>query len=153
MKDKFLYLEQFMTALEDLDKEDIYRATYVLCYYGLYREFPEDATAVDKMYVKANAKLFDGQDAYAVKQAERGKKGGRPSDTTDERIEEVILELYDELGKIPSEKAVLDRLGGTAAIRHRSAWKNRDAICAKHASISAQNDENNTQNAHNIFNF
>ena len=80
MKDKFLYLEQFMTALEDLDKEDIYRATYVLCYYGLYREFPEDATAVDKMYVKANAKLFDGQDAYAVKQAERGKKGGRQSE-------------------------------------------------------------------------
>ena len=51
MKDKFLYLEQFMTALEDLDKEYIYRATYVLCYYGLYREFPEEATAIDKMYV------------------------------------------------------------------------------------------------------
>ena len=160
MKDKFLYLEQFMTALEDLDKEDIYRATYVLCYYGLYRDFPEDATAVDKMYVKANAKLFDGQDAYAVKQAERGKKGGRPSDTTDERIEQVILELYDELGKIPSEKAVLDRLGGTAAIRHRNAWKNREILCAKREkSFSqcekglSQNDEINTHSSQSIFNF
>ena len=160
MKDKFLYLEQFMTALEDLDKEDIYRATYVLCYYGLYREFPEDATAVDKMYVKANAKLFDGQDAYAVKQAERGKKGGRPSDTTDEHIEQDILELYDEIGKIPSEKAVLDRLGGTAAIRHRNAWKNREILCAKREkSFSqcekglSQNDEINTHSSQSIFNF
>ena len=160
MKDKFLYLEQFMTALEDLDKEDIYRATYVLCYYGLYREFPEEATAIDKMYVKANAKLFDGQDAYAVKQAERGKKGGRPSDLSDERIEEAILELYDELGKIPSEKAVLDRLGGAAAIRHRNAWKNREAICAKREkSLSqcekglSQNNEDNAHSSHNLFNF
>ena len=153
MKDKFLYLEQFMTALEDLDKEDMYRATYVLCYYGLYREFPEDATAVDKMYVKANAKLFDGQDAYAVKQAERGKKGGRPSELTDEQLEQTIISLYEENGKVPTERAILDRLGGTAAIRHRNAWKNRDAICAKHASISAQNDENNTQKTHNTFNF
>lgn len=150
MKDKFLYLEQFMTALEDLDKEDIYRATYVLCYYGLYREFPEEATAVDKMYVKANAKLFDGQDAYAVKQAERGKKGGRPSELTDEQLEQTIISLYEENGRVPTERAILDRLGGTAAIRHRNAWKNRDAICAKHASISAQN---NTQKTHNTFNF
>lgn len=160
MKDKFLYLEQFMTALEDLDKEDMYRATYVLCYYGLYREFPEEATAIDKMYVKANAKLFDGQDAYAVKQAERGKKGGRPSDLSDERIEEAILELYNELGKIPSEKAVLDRLGGTAAIRHRNAWKNREKICAKcEKSFSqcekglSQSDEVNTHLSQNMFNF
>ena len=123
MKDKFLYLEQFMTALEDLDKEDMYRATYVLCYYGLYREFPEEATAVDKMYVKANAKLFDGQDAYAEKQAERGKKGGRPGELTDDQIKEAILSLYDITGKVPTERAVLDRLGGTAAIRHRSVWK------------------------------
>lgn len=153
MKDKFLYLEQFMTALEDLDKEDMYRATYVLCYYGLYREFPEEATAVDKMYVKANAKLFDGQDAYVVKQAERGKKGGRPSDLSDERIEEVILELYNELGKIPSEKAVLDRLGGTAAIRHRNAWKNREAICAKCEKGLSQSEEVNTHSAQSLFNF
>lgn len=153
MKDKFLYLEQFMTALEDLDKEDMYRATYVLCYYGLYREFPEEATAVDKMYVKANAKLFDGQDAYAVKQAERGKKGGRPSELTDEQLEQTIISLYEENGRVPTERAILDRLGGTAAIRHRNAWKNRDAICAKHASISAQNDENSTQKTHNTFNF
>lgn len=160
MKDKFLYLEQFMTALEDLDKEDMYRATYVLCYYGLYREFPEEATAIDKMYVKANAKLFDGQDAYAIKQAGKGKKGGRPTDLSDEQIEKAISELYVELGKIPSEKAVLDRLGSTAAIRHRNAWKNREAICEKcEKGLSqcekglSQNDEDNTHSSHNLFNF
>ena len=150
---KFLYLEQFMTALEDLDADDKYRATYVLCYYGLYREFPEEATAIDKMYVKANAKLFEGQDAYAVKQADRGKKGGRPSDVTDDRIEEAILELYNELGKIPSEKAVLDRLGGVAAIRHRNAWKNREAICAKCEKGLSQSEEVNAHSSQSLFNF
>lgn len=149
MNNKFLYLEQFITALEDLDKEDMYRATYVLCYYGLYREFPEEATAFDKMYVKANAKLFDGQDAYSAKQAERGKKGGRPSELTDEQIEGAIISLYEETGKVPGERAVLDRLGGTAAIRHRNAWKNREKICAECVNISAQNDEV----THNFFNF
>ena len=153
MKDKFLYLEQFMTALEDLDKEDMYRATYVLCYYGLYREFPEEATAVDKMYVKANAKLFDGQDAYAVKQAERGKKGGRPSELTDEQLEQTIISLYEENGRVPTERAILDRLGGTAAIRHRNAWKNREAICAKCEKGLSQSEEVNTHSAQNLFNF
>ena len=149
MNNKFLYLEQFITALEDLDKEDMYRATYVLCYYGLYREFPEEATAFDKMYVKANAKLFDGQDAYSAKQAERGKKGGRPSELTDEQIEGAIISLYEETGKVPGERAVLDRLGGTAAIRHRNAWKNREKICAECVNISAQKEEV----THNFFNF
>ena len=154
MKDKFLYLEQFMTALEDQDKEDIYRATYVLCYYGLYREFPEEATAIDKMYVKANAKLFDGQDAYVAKQAERGKKGGRPGELTDDQIKEAILSLYDITGKAPTERAVLDRLGGTAAIRHRSVWIEREKICAE---LDSHNNTQSTQmcetETHNVFNF
>ena len=157
MKDKFLYLEQFMTALEDLDKEDMYRATYVLCYYGLYREFPEEATAIDKMYVKANAKLFEGQDAYAAKQADRGKKGGRPGELTDDQIKEAIISLYDITGKVPTERAVLEQLGGTAAIRHRNVWKEREKICAElnthNNTQSMQMCETETHNTHNMFNF
>lgn len=128
MKDKFLYLEQFMTALEDLDADDKYRATYVLCYYGLYREFPEEATAVDKMYVKANAKLFEGQDAYAEKQAERGKQGGRPTKVTDEIIIEEIKKMKEENLVITSE-ALGKRVGmSAAAIRKRDPWKDKDKI-------------------------
>lgn len=153
MKDKFLYLEQFMTALEDLDADDKYRATYVLCYYGLYREFPEEATAVDKMYVKANAKLFEGQDAYAAKQAERGRKTGRSGEFTDEQIENALTTLYDELGKIPTEKAVLAHLGGTSALRNRDVWKNREKICLEHKQTQT-NIETNVPNISNtMFNF
>lgn len=153
MKDKFLYLEQFMTALEDLDADDKYRATYVLCYYGLYREFPEEATAVDKMYVKANAKLFEGQDAYVEKQIERGKKGGRSGEFTDEQIENALITLYNELGRIPTEKAVLAHLGGISAIRNRDVWKNREKICLEHKQTQT-NIETNVPNISNtMFNF
>lgn len=154
---KFLYLEQFMTALEDLDKEDMYRATYVLCYYGLYREFPEEATAIDKMYVKANAKLFEGQDAYAAKQAERGRKTGRSGEFTDEQIENALITLYNELGKIPTEKAVLAHLGGTSALRNRDVWKNREKICLEYKTNtnkhSEQMLETETNKTNNMFNF
>lgn len=154
---KFLYLEQFMTALEDLDKEDMYRATYVLCYYGLHREFPEDATAVDKMYVKANAKLFEGQDAYVAKQIERGKKTGRSGEFTDEQIENALITLYNELGRIPTEKAVLAHLGGTSALRNRDVWKNREKICLEHKTNtnkhSEQMFETETNKTNNMFNF
>lgn len=154
---KFLYLEQFMTALEDLDKEDMYRATYVLCYYGLYREFPEEATAIDKMYVKANAKLFEGQDAYAAKQAERGRKTGRSGEFTDEQIENALITLYNELGKIPTEKAVLAHLGGTSALRNRDVWKNREKICLEYKTNtnkhSEQMFETETNKTNNMFNF
>lgn len=157
MKDKFLYLEQFMTALEDLDKEDMYRATYVLCYYGLYREFPEEATAIDKMYVKANAKLFDGQDAYTAKQAGRGKKGGRTREFTDEQIEEALITLYNKAGRIPTEKAVLEHLGGTSALRNRDVWKNREKICLEHKTNTNEHSEQmlktQTNISHNLFDF
>lgn len=153
MKDKFLYLEQFMTALEDLEEEDKYRATYVLCYYGLYREFPEEATAIDKMYVKANAKLFDGQDAYVAKQIERGKKGGRSGEFTDEQIENALITLYNELGRIPTEKAVITHLGGTSAIRNRDVWKNREKICLEHKQTQTNIETNVSNISNTMFNF
>lgn len=113
MKEKFLYLKQFMTALEDLEPEDRYRATYVLCYWGLYREFPQEATAIDKMYVKTNAKLFEGQDAFVQGQKEKGNKGGRPSAITDEQILEAYKALMDQKGgEEPTEKEVIDYCGG-----------------------------------------
>lgn len=150
---KFLYLEQFMTALEDLDADDKYRATYVLCYYGLYRDFPEEATAIDKMYVKANAKLFEGQDAYAAKQAERGKKTGRSGEFTDEQIENALITLYNELGKIPTEKAVLAHLGGTSALRNRDVWKNREKICLEQKQTQTNIETNVSNISNTMFNF
>lgn len=150
---KFLYLEQFMTALEDLDADDKYRATYVLCYYGLYRDFPEEATAIDKMYVKANAKLFEGQDAYAAKQAERGKKTGRSGEFTDEQIENALITLYNELGRIPTEKAVLAHLGGTSALRNRDVWKNREKICLEQKQTQTNIETNVSNISNTMFNF
>lgn len=149
MKDKFLYLEQFMTALEDLEEEDKYRATYVLCYYGLYREFPEEATAVDKMYVKANSKLFDGQDAYIEKQTERGKQGGRPTKVTDEVIIEEIKKMKEE-GLIITSDALGKRVGmSAAAIRKRDPWKDKDKIILEETGP----DQNDIKASISAFNF
>jgi hypothetical protein len=128
MRDKFLYLEQFLTALEDLEPEDRYRATYVLCYWGLYREFPPEATGVDKMYVKTNAKLFEGQDSYVAAQKEKGTKGGRPSEVTDEQIWGAYKELYEKKnGGYPTEQEVIAYLGANVKrIATRNAWKTRN---------------------------
>lgn len=148
MRDKFLYLEQFMTALEDLEQEDMYRATYVLCYYGLYREFPPEATAVDKMYVKANAKLFEGQDNYVAAQKEKGVKGGRPSAITDEQIWGAYRELYEKNGAYPTEKEVIAYLGADVKrIATRSAWKNRNEhLYESMKQVSYKDNELHTNN-------
>ena len=149
MRDKFLYLEQFMTALEDLEQEDMYRATYVLCYYGLYREFPPEATAVDKMYVKANAKLFEGQDNYVAAQKEKGVKGGRPSAITDEQIWGAYRELYEKNGAYPTEKEVIAYLGADVKrIATRSAWKNRNEhLYESMKQVSYKDNELHTNNS------
>ena len=148
MRDKFLYLEQFMTALEDLEQEDMDRATYVLCYYGLYREFPPEATAVDKMYVKANAKLFEGQDNYVAAQKEKGVKGGRPSAITDEQIWGAYRELYEKNGAYPTEKEVIAHLGADVKrIATRSAWKNRNEhLYESMKQVSYKDNELHTNN-------
>lgn len=127
MKDSFLYLRQFITALEDLEPEDRYRATYVLCYYSLNKEFPPEATAIDKMYVKTNMRLLEGQDIYLQKQSERGLKGGRPSTVTDEEIWAAYNTLYEQNGGYPSEQEVINYLGvGLKRIATRKAWKERN---------------------------
>lgn len=127
MRDSFTYLKQFLTALEDLEPEDRYRATYVLCYYGLHREFPEEATAVDKMFVKTNIKLFEGQDVFAQAQKDKGIKGGRPSELTDEQIWGAYRELYQKKGAYPTEKEVIQYLGANVQrIAARKAWQTRN---------------------------
>ena len=51
------------------------------------------------MYIKANAKLFDGQDKFLYKQKEIGKLGGRPSALTDEeilKVEDLVNKYIEE---------------------------------------------------------
>ena len=154
MKDKFLYLKQFMTALEDLDPEDRYRATYVLCYWGLHREFPQEATAVDKMYVKANMKLFEGQDLYTQVQKEKGTKGGRPSAITDEQIWGAYRELYVELGRYPTEKETIAKIGANVGrIATRSAWKTRNEHLYESMKQVSYKEANEEQFAKQISSF
>jgi hypothetical protein len=116
-----------MTALEDLNPDDRYRATYVLCYWGLYREFPPEATGVDKMFVKTNMKLFEGQDNFVQRQREIGNKGGRPSAITDEQIWGAYRALYRELGRYPTEQETIDKIGANVKrIATRKAWQTRN---------------------------
>ena len=127
MANRFLYLEQFITALEDLEPEDRFRATYVLCYWGLYREFPPEATGIDKMFVKTNMKLFEGQDNFMQKQKALGEKGGRPSAVSDEEIWAAYNELYEKKGAYPTEQDVIQFLGaGVSRIAGRKAWQERN---------------------------
>ena len=148
IEDNFRYLKQFLTALEDLDEEDKYRATYCLCYYWFYREFPEGATPMDKMYVKSQIKLIEGQDKFNQKQKDNSKKAGRnPDQASDEELEIEIIRLYKE-GLPVKAKSLGEKFNMTdAAIRQRTPWQHREEIIQRErlreedqkASISAFN--------------
>jgi len=123
----FTYNPQYLVALEDLDEEDQWRATYVLCYYGVHGEFPSCATAIDKMFVKTNLKMIAGSISWQGKQNDKAKKGGKVAAISDEQIIGAYIELYKKNGKRASEKEVIDYCGGgISRIATRAVWKNRD---------------------------
>ena len=129
IEDNFKYLKQFLTALEDLEEEDKYRATYCLCYYWFYRDFPEGAKPMDKMYVKSQIKLIEGQDNYNQRQKNNSKKAGRnPDQASDKDLETEIIRLYKE-GLPVKAKSLGEKFNMTdAAIRQRTPWQHRDEI-------------------------
>lgn len=108
----FTYNPQYLVALEDLDEKDQWRATYVLCYYGVYGEFPSCATAIDKMFVKTNLKMIAGSINWQEKQAEKAKSAGRNAKISDDQIIGAYIEIYKKTGHKPSEKEVIDFCGG-----------------------------------------
>lgn len=123
----FTYNPQYLDALEDLTEEEQWRATYVLCYYGVNGEFPSCATSLDKMFVKTNLKMIAGSINWQEKQGEKAKKGGRIAAISDEQILEAYVELYKKTGHKPSEKEVIEFCGGgVTRIGTRDAWKKRD---------------------------
>lgn len=113
-RNSFWYLKQFLDAIDsdDLTYEEKCKATYSLCYYGIKGVFPPEATGMDKMYVKSNEKLLEGQDIYREEKKEKGANGGKAAKITDEQIKAAYIELYKVLGRPPKEQEVIDRCGG-----------------------------------------
>ena len=125
-RNSFWYLKQFLDAVdnEDLTYEEKCSATYALCYFGIRGIFPQEATGMDKMYVRANEKLLEGQDNYKQEKSERGATGGSVSARiTDAQIKGAYIELYKMLGRVPTEKEVIEKCGGgVSRIASRKIW-------------------------------
>lgn len=148
VENSFKYLKQFLIALEDLEDAEKHRATYCLCYYWFNREFPPEATPYDKMYVKSQMRLIEGQDEYNARQKEIGKEGGRPKKATEEEIRGALIEMFQNGEKITSD-ALGARVGLSGdTIRKRPTWKNKDSILAE-----LNREQSDTQASISAFNF
>lgn len=147
----FTFNPQYIDAVEDLENIDKWRAIYCLGYFGVYGDFPEEATAIDKMFVKANLKMLEGSHDWHQKQIEKSKKGGRTPELSDEQIEEAIKQLFLKNGAVPGEKEVKAFYGATSGIRDRDPWKRRDLICLECKKMSETESDKNTTMSY--FNF
>jgi len=129
-RNSFSFLKQFIDAVdtEDLTYEERCRAVYALCYYAIRGEYPDAAAGMDKMYVRTNIKLLEGQDKFKEEKSQQGSKGGPKPKITDEQIKRAYAELYFENGGVlPSEKDVIEKCGGgVCRINQRKGWLERN---------------------------
>jgi hypothetical protein len=125
-RNSFSFLKQFLDAVdtEDLTYEEKCHAVYTLCYYAIRGEYPATAAGMDKMYVRANEKLLEGQDEYRSKKSAEGANGGvKGAKITDEQIRAAYVELYRIKGGPPSEQEVIAKCGGgVQRIGARKVW-------------------------------
>lgn len=153
-RNSFWYLKQFLDAIDndDLTYDEKCRATYSLCYYGIKGAFPPEATGMDKMYVKSNEKLFEGQDTYREERKEKGANGGKAAKISDEQIKGAYIELYNLLGRIPTEKEVIEKCGGgVERIAGRKIWKEDKDKWVKKECIEEVNVYTNKQDIQNLY--
>lgn len=122
----FTYLEQYLVALEDLTPEERNEATYALCYYGVYEEFPEGISAISKMYVKTNIKMVQNNIDYRNQKQIQGKKGATARIASMEDSNKVIAHMIIEAiaeGREPSSKEIGDVIGrDSSTVRKRKPW-------------------------------
>ena len=156
----FTYAEKYFEALNKISDEQMrLKINWDICYYGTHNKtLPEDAHPLSASYIEMISALVDGSIDYREQQQERAKKG-RGGEFSDEQIKDTLVELYQLYGKVPTEKAILAHLGGTAALRNRDVWKNREKICSefKQTQTNIPNKETNiinkTNETNNIFMF
>lgn len=160
MEDKksFVYIEQFLDALAAVSSYEAKgTATYALCYYAITGEYPDEATDADKMFVGANIKLIEGQEAWVNKSKKMGvTSGAKKQQIGDEELEAAISALYHELGRVPREQEVLRYTNTLATIRKREPWKNRNKICGeetKNVEEGTNFVEKNVGNKKKVFDF
>lgn len=153
-RSSFWYLKQFLDAIDndDLTYEEKCKATYCLCYYGIKGVFPPEANGMDKMYAKSNEKLFEGQDAYREERKEKGANGGKVAKITDEEIKGAYIELYHFLGRVPTEKEVIEKCGGgVERIAGRKVWKEDKDKWIEKVCIDDKDVYTNTQDVQNLY--
>ena len=125
-RNSFSFLKQFLDAVdtEDLTYNERCQATYALCYFAIRGEYPQEASAMDKMHVRNNIKLLEGQDEFRNKKSAEGAIGGSKGvKITDEQIRAAYVELYKIKGTPPSEQEVIAKCGGgVQRIGARKVW-------------------------------
>lgn len=128
----FTYTERYMEAINEVSDTQLRnKLNYDLCFYGVYGILPDDASDMSALFIKSVEALIQGSHDYQKGQAEKGKKGGRPSKVSDEEIKGAILDFYRGHGKLPSNSelgAIVGLSGG--AIRQREPWKQKEGILA-----------------------
>lgn len=119
----FTYIEHYLNTINELPEDMKYRVNWDLCFYGVYGELPEDASAMSTAIVKSFELLIQGSHNFQDKQKENGAKGGRPPKITDEQIKGAAMELLEKNEGLSSNKigAMLGISG--AAVRQRAVWK------------------------------
>lgn len=149
-RNSFSFLKQFLDAVdtEDLTYDERCHAVYALCYYAIRGEYPDAAAGMDKMYVRANERLLEGQDEYRSKKAAEGSNGGsKGARITDEQIRAAYVELYKVKGAAPSEQEVIAKCGGgVQRISGRNVWKEDKNKWLYSDNKSIQNLDNSIQN-------
>lgn len=127
----FVYTEQYFKAIDKLNEELKYKVNWDLCYYGTHEcTWPEDVSPISQAIITAMEVTVETSTHYGEEQAEKGRKGGRAPEATDEQIKGAIIELYKKSGVTPQEKDILNYLGVESSIRKRDVWKDRNKICS-----------------------
>lgn len=125
----FTFVPTFLTDIVSLPYEQRCKIIDAICYWGVYRKLPEqvEGDAIIAALLMNPQRMIEGQDKYKEKSMETGKKGGRAAAITDEKIIEGYIKLYNDLGRKPTEKEVIEFCGGgVQRIGTRSVWKKRD---------------------------
>lgn len=154
MGNTFVYTEQYFKSIDQLDEATKYKVNWDLCYYGTHEcTWPEDVNPVSKAMITAMELTVEKSTHYGEEQAERGTKGGRTPQATDDEIREAIIALYQEKGDIPHEIDILEYLNISTSIRKRDVWKDRNKICAMCGTQKETHATETPEKTIDVFNF
>ncbi len=133
-ENSFTFVPTFYSDLKELPYETRCKVIDALCYWGVYRELPQEVNgdAIIRALLANPQRMIEGQAVYKEKAAEIGKKGGVTPKISDEQILGVYFDFRKQ-GIKPTEQQVIDKCGGgVQRIARRDVWKNKEKLWYEH---------------------